>query len=217
MCSLAADSSEPDRPQVVKAGAVALPLRGFGLDGLMPPGSGLSSRPSRIVSGRSRCDSSYLYATATQQPYLRARFLSCWGSLQSYCLKPIMVRGGGMSGKDEKTLIDALGSPGSRKMPHATKRPRKNRGVPPPATFDIDTLPGSSNLTALEAAAVIRRTPGALELWRRDPNHPLKWRYVDGRPLYRVDAVRDYLARCDKTTKPSRPHNARGGDRATRP
>jgi len=38
-----------------------------------------------------------------------------------------------------------------------------------PPTFDIDTLPGSSNLTALEAAAVIRRTPGALEQWRRDP------------------------------------------------
>jgi hypothetical protein len=29
-------------------------------------------------------------------------------------------------------------------------------------------------LTALEAAAVIRRTPGALEQWQRDPNHPLK-------------------------------------------
>jgi hypothetical protein len=74
-------------------------------------------------------------------------------------------------------------------MPRATKRGRKNRGVPPPATFDIDTLPGSANLTVLEAAAIIRRTPGALEQWRRDPNHPLKWRYVDGRPLYRVDAV----------------------------
>jgi len=69
--------------------------------------------------------------------------------------------------------------------------------MPPPAKFDIDTLPGGSNLTALEAAAVIRRTPGALEQWRRDPNHPLKWRYVDGRPLYRVDAVRDYLSGCD--------------------
>jgi hypothetical protein len=68
-----------------------------------------------------------------------------------------------------------------------------------PATFDIDMLPGSSNLTVLEAAAIIRRTPGALEQWRRDPNHPLKWRYVDGRPLYRVDAVRDYLAGRDKT------------------
>ena len=40
------------------------------------------------------------------------------------------------------------------------KRVRKNRGMPPPATFDIDRLPGGSNLTALEVAAVIRRTPG---------------------------------------------------------
>jgi hypothetical protein len=122
-----------------------------------------------------------------------------------------------MDGTDEKTRNKAFGSSGSGNMPRATKRPRKNRGMPPPATFDIDTLPGSSNLTALEAAAVIRRTPGALEQWRRDPNHPLKWRYVDGRPLYRVDAVRDYLARCEKTTKPSQPHNARGDGRAIRP
>ena len=128
-----------------------------------------------------------------------------------------MVRGGSMSGKDEKTRIMALGSPDSRKTTGDTKRIRKNRSMPPPAKFDIDTLPGGSNLTALEAAAVIRRTPGALEQWRRDPNHPLKWRYVDGRPLYRVDAVRDYLARCDKTTKPSQPHNTRGDGRAIRP
>ena len=53
--------------------------------------------------------------------------------------------------------------------------------------------------------------------WRRDPNHPLKWRYVDGRPLYRVDAVRDYLASRDKATKPSQPHNARGDGQAARP
>ncbi|MDE5446277.1 hypothetical protein FXV83_26305 [Bradyrhizobium hipponense] len=103
-----------------------------------------------------------------------------------------MVRGGGMSGKGEKTPIEALGPPSNRKIPRATKRRRKNRGMPPPATLDINTLPGSSNLTALEAAAVIRRTPGALEQWRRDPNHALKWRYVDGRPLYPVDAVREY-------------------------
>jgi hypothetical protein len=122
-----------------------------------------------------------------------------------------------MNGKEEKNRIEALGSSGGRKVPHATKRLRKNRGMPPPATFDIDALPGSSNLTALEAAAVIRRTPGALEQWRRDPNHPLKWRYVDGRPLYRVDAVRDYLARCDKTIKPPQPRNARGDGRAARP
>lgn len=122
-----------------------------------------------------------------------------------------------MGGKDDKTRIEAFGSPGCSKMRPPTKRRRKNRGMPAPATFDIDTLPGSSNLTVLEAAAVIRRTPGALEQWRRDPNHPLKWRYVDGRPLYRVDALRDYLARCDKTTKPPQPHNARGDGRAARP
>ena len=122
-----------------------------------------------------------------------------------------------MGGKDERTRIAAFESSGSRKMLRATKSCRKNRGMPPPAPFDIDTLPGSSNLTALEAAAVIRRTPGALEQWRRDPNHPLKWRYVDGRPLYRVDAVREYLARCEKTTKPPQRHSAREDDRAARP
>lgn len=123
-----------------------------------------------------------------------------------------------MSGKDEKTRIEALGSSdGPQRVLPSTKRHRKNRGIPPPATFDIDRLPGGSNLTAFEVCAVIRRTPGALEQWRRDPNHPLKWRYVDGRPLYRVDAVRDYLAGCDKTTKPPQPHNARGDGRAAPP
>jgi len=122
-----------------------------------------------------------------------------------------------MSRKDEQTRIEPVGTPGGSKMPRSTNRRRKNRGMPPPAAFDIDTLPASSNLTALEAAAVIRRTPGALEQWRRNPNHPLKWRYVDGRPLYRVDAVRDYLAGCDKTTKRPQPHNARGDGRAARP
>lgn len=122
-----------------------------------------------------------------------------------------------MNGEDKKPPTEAIGSPSSGEMQPATKRRRKNRGMPPPATFDIDTLPSSSNLTALEAAAVIRRTPGALEQWRRDPNHLLKWRYVDGRPLYRVDAVRDYLAKCDRTTKTPQPHNAHGDGRGARP
>jgi hypothetical protein len=43
-CPFAADSSEPDRPQAVKASAVAPPLRGFGLDGLKPPRFGLSKQ-----------------------------------------------------------------------------------------------------------------------------------------------------------------------------
>ena len=43
-CPFAADSNEPDRPQAVKIGAVAPPLRGFGLDGLTPPRFGLSKQ-----------------------------------------------------------------------------------------------------------------------------------------------------------------------------
>jgi hypothetical protein len=42
--SFAADSGEPDQPQAVKAGAVAPPLRGFDLDGLRLPRSGLSKQ-----------------------------------------------------------------------------------------------------------------------------------------------------------------------------
>lgn len=44
-------------------------------------------------------------------------------------------------------------------MARDLKRRRKNRGMPPPATFDIDTLPGSSNLTALEVVAVTGAPP----------------------------------------------------------
>ncbi len=76
----------------------------------------------------------------------------------------------------------------------ARDRRRKNRAVPPPASFDIETLPDSAKLSARETAAVLRRTPGALEQWRRDPDHPLKWERVDGRPLYTVGWVRRYLA-----------------------
>jgi hypothetical protein len=160
-------------------------------------------------------DSSDLYATASSH----TRALASSLLKTSTILLPQTDHGwgGDMSGEDEKARIEATGSPASRNMSRATKRHRKNRGMPAPATFDIDALPGSSNLTALEAAAVIRRTPGALEQWRRDPNHPLKWRYVDGRPLYRVDAVRDYLAGCDKITKQPQRRNARGDGRAVRP
>jgi hypothetical protein len=38
------DDSEPDRRQAVKAGAIAPPLRGFGLDRLTSPRFGLSKQ-----------------------------------------------------------------------------------------------------------------------------------------------------------------------------
>ncbi|WP_257169709.1 hypothetical protein [Bradyrhizobium sp. SRS-191] len=122
-----------------------------------------------------------------------------------------------MGGKTDVTSsVDATGSTSSDQIATTTKRPRKNRGVPPPARFDIDALPGSSNLTALETAAAIRRTPGALEQWRRNPDHPLKWRYVDGRPLYRVDAVREYLSGRTEAKHPQ-PQNAREDGQAAQP
>ncbi len=34
---------------------------------------------------------SYLYATASRQPYLSSRFLCCWRRPRSYCLRPIVV------------------------------------------------------------------------------------------------------------------------------
>ena len=54
---LAADDSEPDRRQAVKAGAVAPPLRGFGLDGLTPSRFGLSKQTKADLEARSRFQS----------------------------------------------------------------------------------------------------------------------------------------------------------------
>ena len=103
-----------------------------------------------------------------------------------------------------RTAVDRYGDVTANTM----QPQRKNRGRPPPATFDIDTLPGSANLTVLEACAVLRRTPSALELWRRDPDHALKWRYVDGKPLYRADAVREYMELRNQQTKKGPPRKA---------
>lgn len=93
------------------------------------------------------------------------------------------------------------------KTKHKTQR--KNRGIQPPPTFDIDRLVGNAHLTALETAAVLRRTPSALEQWRRDPNHPLKVTRVDGRPLYRVDNLRAYLKIDLNKKKPSKKRSNR--------
>jgi hypothetical protein len=49
---------EPDRRQAVKAGAIAPPLRGFGLDSLTPPRFGLSEQLGAVTlpirNGRQR-------------------------------------------------------------------------------------------------------------------------------------------------------------------
>jgi hypothetical protein len=79
------------------------------------------------------------------------------------------------------------------------KKPRQRfRGVPPPLTFDIDALPDSTRLTETEAAAALRRSKSALENWRQQPGHPLKWRRVAGRIVYELPSIREVL-KGDKT------------------
>jgi hypothetical protein len=41
---------------------------------------------------------------------------------------------------------------------------------------------------------VLRRSKATLPLWRAIKDHPLKWERVDGKPLYRVRAVRAFIA-----------------------
>jgi hypothetical protein len=76
----------------------------------------------------------------------------------------------------------------SRKKPRA-----RFRGTPPPLTFDIDALPGSTLLTEAELAAILRRSKSCLENWRNYPDHPLRWRRVAGRILYELGSAREFL------------------------
>ena len=88
----------------------------------------------------------------------------------------------------------ALGRSNSRLQKISRKKPRTRfRGTPPPLTFDLDALPGSTRLTETETAAAIRRNKSTLELWRQYPDHPLRWQRVGGRMLYQLASIRDFL------------------------
>jgi hypothetical protein len=74
------------------------------------------------------------------------------------------------------------------------KKPRKRfRGTPPPLTFDLDALPANTLLTETKAAAACRRAKSTLEIWRKQPDHPLRWRRVAGRVLYELSSIRAFL------------------------
>jgi hypothetical protein len=74
------------------------------------------------------------------------------------------------------------------------KKPRERfRGTPPPLTFDLDALPDSTLLNDSETAAACRRSKSTLEVWRKQPDHPLKWRRVGGRVLYELPSIRAFL------------------------
>ena len=84
------------------------------------------------------------------------------------------------------------------KQHRAEPKPDKhgqNRGLPPPAAFDLDALPDSTLLTESEAAAAARFSRNTLQAWRRQPDHPLRFRIIHGgRVRYEVAAVRAFLA-----------------------
>jgi hypothetical protein len=77
-------------------------------------------------------------------------------------------------------------------LERVVKHKKRDRGVPPPPSFDFDALADGTHLTQRETAAVIRRSVSCLENWRGDPEHPLKWQYVAGRVTYTARAIRKF-------------------------
>jgi hypothetical protein len=76
------------------------------------------------------------------------------------------------------------------------RKPRIRRartGVPEPLDFDLTRKPRSALLTVIEVAAAVRRSAQTVRMWGRQPDHPIKFRKVDGRSLTTVGAVLDYL------------------------
>jgi hypothetical protein len=77
----------------------------------------------------------------------------------------------------------------TRKKP----RPKRFRGVPPLLNVDLDAYPASTRLNETETAAAVRRAKSTLEVWRKQADHPLKWRRVAGRVLYELSSIRAFL------------------------
>ena len=81
----------------------------------------------------------------------------------------------------------------SLKIQRKKPRCKRFRGMPPPLTFDLDELPESTLLNETETAAACRRAKSTLEVWRKQPDHPLRWRRVGGRVLYELASIRAFL------------------------
>jgi hypothetical protein len=69
------------------------------------------------------------------------------------------------------------------------------RGRPPPGLIDLDALPDSALLTERETASILRFSMSHLGHWRfHHPEHPLKWKKIEGRVYYSVRAIRAFIA-----------------------
>jgi len=88
-----------------------------------------------------------------------------------------------------------VGEQGNDAAPPRRKKKRVRKyGVVPPPTFDFDRLPDSAWLRTSEVAAVLRKAKGTVASWRYRPGHALRWEMVNKTPLYRVGALRYYIA-----------------------
>ena len=138
--SLAADSSEPDRPQAVKAGAVAPPLRGFGLDGLTPPRFGLSKQ-TKADCGRTRSQSGPL---CLHQP-------CAWQRLRQRPLRGPQGSGKPRADRAARAHDDA----GDRRRGHA-RLYAGNQSAQPPAPKLIGIHPPELAEAAKAIAEIVR-------------------------------------------------------------
>jgi hypothetical protein len=69
-----------------------------------------------------------------------------------------------------------------------------DRGLPPPAEFDFDALPGGALLTERETAAVLRLSTNTLTAWRQQSGHPLQWLALpNGYVRYKALHLRQFL------------------------
>ena len=78
------------------------------------------------------------------------------------------------------------------------------RGLPPPATFDLDAMPAANLLTEFETASATRLSTSTLAAWRKRPNHPLAWVKIGTRVRYRAGSVRQFIA-SGQHPQPGRP------------
>jgi hypothetical protein len=83
---------------------------------------------------------------------------------------------------------------------------RRDRGLPPPADFDLYSLPETALLCAREVAAVLRCAVGTVDAWRAKAGHPLRFIWVQGRVRYSVKDVKAFITlRGDRPRGPGRP------------
>jgi hypothetical protein len=89
-------------------------------------------------------------------------------------------------------------------MPKTARK--RFRGLPPPADFDLHTLPATALLSAREVASVLRVAIGTVDSWRARPSHPLRFIWLQGYVRYTARDLRAYIAlRGGKPRGPGRP------------